>query len=155
MSFTIRPFSRWVLLLAGFALAACETGRPSVLVNNAQGTADGLPIETTRGVTLPPGCATSTASVPAGKKSLTISYQVPTTDQSGAPLKGFMITTVYLSSPGGQTQAIRVPANRIHGGASVTIQNVAPPAQEFALCVTVTNWAGQESPPALLTPSAR
>ena len=145
----------WLLLLAGFALGACGTGRtggPRVLVKDAQG--DELRKETTLGATMPPGCATSTTSIPAGKKSLTVSYQEPTTDHSGPPLQ-LLFTTVYLSSPGGQAQAIRVWTNDARGGAMVTIKNIAPPAQEFALCVTATNWAWQESPPALLTPSAR
>ena len=36
MSFTMRPCSRWLLLLAGLALAACETGGPRVIVKEAQ-----------------------------------------------------------------------------------------------------------------------
>lgn len=153
MSFRMRPFSMWLLLLAGFALAACETtGGPRVLVKDAQG--DELRKETTLGATLPPGCTSNTTSVPAGKKSLTVSYQEPTTDHKGPPLQ-LLFTTVYLSSPGGKAQATRVWTNDAHGGAMVTIKNVAPPAQEFTLCVTATNWARQESPPALLTPSAR
>jgi hypothetical protein len=153
MSFTTRPFSMWLLLLAGFALAACETtGGPRVLVKDAQG--DELRKETTLGATLPPGCTSNTTSIPAGKKSLTVSYQEPTTDHNGPPLQ-LLFTTVYLSSPGGQAQAIHVWTNDASGGAMVTIKNVAAPAQEFALCVTATNWARLESPPALLIPSAR
>jgi hypothetical protein len=152
MSFTTRPFSKWLLLLAGFALVACETGRPRGLVKNAQ--SDELRKETTLGVTLPPECTTITTSLPTGKNNLTVSYQEPSTDQSGAPLKELAFTTIYLSWPGGQAQAIRVWTNDPHGGAIVTIQNVAAPAQEFALCVTATNWARKESPPALPTPSA-
>lgn len=154
MSFTTRPTSTWLLLLAGFAFAACGTiVGPRVLVNDAQG--DELRKETYPDVTLPPGCATSTTSIPAGKKSVTVSYQEPMTDHTGPPLQ-LLFTTIYLSLPGGQqSRAIRVWTNYARGGAMVTIKNVVPPAQEFALCVTATNWAWKESPPALLTPSAR
>ena len=156
MSFTKRPFSSCLLLLAGFALAACQTGRaegPKVLVKDAQSVE--LRNETTIGVKMPEGCATSASSIPVGKKNLTISYQEPKTDQSGAPLKELGYTTIYLSPPGSQAQAIRVWTNDSRGGANVTVKNVPAPAQEFALCVTATNWARQDSPPALLTPSGR
>jgi hypothetical protein len=153
MSFTIRPCSRWLLLLTGLALAACETTGSGGLVKNAQ--SDELRNETTLGVTLPPGCATITTSIPAGKKNVTVSYREPTMDQNGAAPQRLAYTTVYLSSPKGQAQAIRVWTNNPQGGALVTINNVAPPAQEFVLCVTATNWARKESAPALLTPSAR
>ena len=153
MSFTIGPCSRWLLLLAGLALAACETTGSGGLVKNAQ--SDELRNETTLGGTLPPGCTAITTSIPAGKKHLTVSYQEPTTDLNGAPLKELAFTTIYLSSVKGQAQAIRIWTNDPHGGAMVTINNVAPPSQEFAVCVTATNWARKESLPLLLTPSAR
>ena len=146
MSFTMRPCWRWLLLVAGLTLAACATGGPKGLVKDAQG--DELRKETTLGVTLPPGCPPITTSIPAEKKKLTVSYQEPTLDHGGIFLA---FTTIYLSSPRGQAQAIRVWTNDAHGGAIVTIKNIAVPAQEFALCVTATNWAGQESPPALPT----
>ena len=154
MSFTMRPFSRWLLLLAGFALAACGTGGtvgPRVLVKNAQG--DELRKETYPNVALPPGC-TKSFSIPTWKNGLTVSYQEPTSEHSGPPLQ-LLFTTIYLSLPGGQqSRAIHVWTNDARGGAMVTINNLAPPAQEFALCVTATNWARKESPPALPTPSA-
>jgi hypothetical protein len=153
MSFTARHVSRWLLLLAGLALAACETTGGRGLVKDARG--DELRKETTLGVTLPPGCTTSTTSIPDGKKNLTVSYKEPAAEQNGAPLKELAYTTIYLSSPKGPAQAIRVWTNDAHGGAFVTITNVDAPAQEFVLCVTATNWAKMESPPALLTPSAR
>ena len=147
MSFTMRPCWRWLLLFAGLTLAACETtGGPKVLVKDAQD--EELRKETTLGATLPPGCASNTISIPAGKKSLAVSYQEPTLDHGGIFLA---FTTIYLSSPTGHAQAIRVWTNDARGGAIVTIKNVAVPAQEIALCVTATNWAGQESPAALPT----
>lgn len=156
MSFMMRLCSWWLLLLliAGLTLSACQTvgvGWAKVLVKDAQ--SDELKKETTTlGVTLPPGCTTITTSTPAGKKLLTVSYQEPTIDHGNGPLA---FTTIYLSSPGGQAQVIRVWTNDARGGATVTIKNVAAPAQEFAICVTATNWARQESPPALLTLSAQ
>jgi len=36
MSFSMRPCSSWLLLLAGLTLAACETGGPRVLVKDSQ-----------------------------------------------------------------------------------------------------------------------
>lgn len=155
MSFTMRPFSSCLLLLAGFTLAACQTGGPGGpqgLVKDAK--SDELRKETIIGVKLPEGCDTSTTSIPMGK-NVTVSYQEPKTDQSGAPLNELGYTTIYLSSPGSEAQATRVWTNDARGGANVTITNVAPPAQDFALCVTATNWSRKESAPALLKPSAQ
>ena len=140
-----RHSATWLLLAAGMALTACETGQ-MLLEKNAQG--DELRKETTVGVPLPPGCPTLTTSLPAGKTGLTVSYQEPTTSQNGAPLANLAYTTIYLSWPKAQTKAIRVWTNDAHGGALVTIRNVSAPSPEFGICVTATNWARQESPPA-------
>ena len=144
MFFTMHACQRWLLLFAGLSLAACATGGPKGLLKDAQG--DELRKETTLGVTLPPGCPQITTSMPAENKKLTVSYQEPTLDHGGVFLA---FTTIYLSSPGGHAEAIRVWTNDARGGAIVTINNIAVPAQEFALCATATNWAGQESPPSL------
>lgn len=127
------------------ALAACETG-PMLLEKNAQD--DELRKETTVDVPLPPGCPTLTTALPAGKATLTVSYQEPTTNQSGALLTDLAYTTIYLSSPKAQTKAIRIWTNDAHGGALVAIRDIPVPAQELGLCVTTTNWARKESPPA-------
>lgn len=143
-----RHFATWLLLAAGVALTACETER-LLLEKNAQG--DELRKETTVGVPLPPGCQTHTTSLPPGKANVTVSYQEPTTNQNGVPLKDLAYTTIYLSSSKGAAQAIRVWTNNSHGGALVTIHNVPAPSPEFGICVTATNWAGKESGPALPT----
>ena len=137
-----------LLLVSAFSFVACQTLQtvsPLVLEKDAQ--ADELRKETTLGVPLPSGCSQTTLSLPAGKKDLTVSYQEPTVDEKGVPLKELAFTTIYLSSAEGSVQAIRVWTNDSHGGAKVTIHHVVPPADKFALCVTATNWARIESPP--------
>ena len=145
-----KHFATCLLLAATMALAACETGQ-MLLEKNAQG--DELRKETTVDVPLPPGCPTFTTSLPAGKTTLTVSYQEPTTNQNGALLTELGYTTIYLSSPKTQTKAIRIWTNDAHGGALVAIRDIPIPAQELGLCVTATNWARKESPPALPTHS--
>ena len=140
-----RHFATWLLLAAGMALTACETGQ-LLLEKNAQG--DELRKETTIGVTLPAGCPTVTVSLPAGQNGLTVTYREPSTNGTGSPLTNLLYTTIYIGMPNGQTQAIRIWTNDPRGGATVTIRNVVPPAPEVRLCVTATNWARQESPPA-------
>ena len=140
-----RHFSTWLLLAAGMALTACETG-PMLLEKNARG--DELRKETTVGVLLPLGCPTFTTSLPAGQSDLTVSYQEPSTNQAGSPLADLAYTTIYLSWPKAQTKDNRIWTNDEHGGARVTIHDVPAPDQELGLCVTATNWARQESPPA-------
>jgi hypothetical protein len=138
-------FATCLLLAATMALAACETGQ-MLLEKNAQG--DELRKETTVDVPLPPGCPTLTTSPTAEKTTLTVSYQEPTTNQSGALLTDLAYTTIYLSSRNAQTKAIRIWTNDAHGGALVAIRDIPVPAQELGLCVTATNWARKESPPA-------
>jgi hypothetical protein len=145
-----KHFTTCLLLAATMALAACETGQ-RLLQKNAQG--EELRKETTVEVPLPPGCPTLTTSLPSGKATLTVSYQEPTTNQNGAPLTDLGYTTIYLSSPKAQTKALRIWTNDAHGGALVTISDIPIPAQELGLCVTATNWARKESPPALPTQS--
>lgn len=142
-----RYFATCLLLAAGMALTACETG-PSrrVLEKNAQGSE--LQKETMPVKTLPDGCPTLPASLPAGKTRITVSYQEPTTNQNGVPLTELGYTTIYLSTLEG-AQAIHVWTNDAHGGAFVTIHDVAVPAQELKLCVTATNWSLKESRPAV------
>lgn len=138
----------YLLLAATMALTACETGQ-ALLEKSAQG--DELRKETSVGVPLPPGCPTLTVSLPAEQSGLTVSYQEPTTSQAGDPLANLAYTTFYLSWPKAQTKAIRIWTNDTHGGAVVTILDIPVPAQELGLCVTATNWARQESTPALPT----
>jgi hypothetical protein len=140
-----KHLTTYLLLAATMALAACETGQ-MLLEKNAQG--EELRKETTVDVPLPPGCPTLTTSLTAGKTTLTVSYQEPTTNQSGALLTDLAYTTIYLSSRNAQTQAIRIWTNEAHGGALVAIRDIPVPAQELVLCVTATNWARKESPPA-------
>ena len=149
----MNPYSTTGLLLGvSLALTACVIGQMSLgtgqrpLKKNAQ--SDELRKETTVGVPLPPGCPTHTMSLPAGQTNLTVSYQEPTTDENKVPLKELAYTTIYLSAPPAQTKSIRVWTNDAHGGAQVSISDIPVPAQGLGLCVTATNWARQESPPA-------
>lgn len=142
------PATTWLLLVATMALTACETG-PMLLEKNALGTE--LQKETTAGSPLPHDCPTLNTSLPAGQSSLTVSYQEPTTSQAGDPLDNLAYTTIYLSWPKAQAIAIRIWTNDAHGGARVTIHNIPIYARELGLCATATNWARQESPPALPT----
>jgi hypothetical protein len=137
-----------LLLIAPMALAGCETGR-ALLEKNAQ--SEELRKETTVGVPLPPGCPTHTRALPAGQIHLTVSYQEPTVDENNVPLKDLAYTTIYVSALHSAAQAIRIWTNDPHGGARVTIHNVPAPAQEVGLCLTATDWARNESAPALPT----
>jgi hypothetical protein len=134
--------ARGLLLVAGLILAACQHG-PRLIEKDAQ--SDELLKETTVGVPLPPGCPTLTASVPAGEKGFAVSYQEPKTNQNGFPLTNLSYTTIYLSTPKGLTQSLRIWTTDPRGGALVTVRNISPPAQEFGLCATATNWAMKES----------
>ena len=145
--------AKWLLVATGLALAACEAGLSNVLEKSARD--DELRKETTVGVTLPAGCPTLTTSLPAGKSSLTVSYQEPTTNQNGAPLNNLAYTTLYMSFPKGPAQAIRVWTNDAHGGALVIISDIAVPAQEVGICITATNLAKKESGPISPAPPAR
>jgi hypothetical protein len=140
---TLHVINGLLLLLVSAVFAACETTMPHVLEKTAQG--DELRNETVMGVPLPSGCPVVTVSKERGKDGLTVSYREPTADQSGAPLKELAYTTIYMSPPKGQAQAIRVWTNDPRGGALVTIRNVVPPAETFHFCVTATNWARMES----------
>src|SRR5262245_3064164 len=111
---------RWRLLAVWLLLSAC--GHTAALAEkNAQ--SDELRKATTTGVRLPPGCPTLTGSVPAGQKDVTITYQEPTTDQKGRPLTDLSYTTIYLTAPNSQTQAIRVRAKDPKGGDHITISH--------------------------------
>lgn len=100
------------------------------------------------GAPLPPGCATHTRAPSAEQAHLTVSYQEPTVDENNVSLKDLAYTTIYVSALHSAAQAIRIWTNNPQGGAPVRIHNVPAPAQELRLCVTATNWAGQESEPA-------
>jgi hypothetical protein len=141
-----------LILVTTMALTSCGT-RQMLLEKNAQ--SDELRRETTVDVPLPSGCPTHTKSLPAGRTYLTVSYYEPTTDANNVPLKDLAYTTIYVSAPQSSAQAIRVWTNDPHGGALVTIHDVPAPTQEVMLCVTATNWARKESPPAPQTQPTR
>jgi hypothetical protein len=84
-----------------------------------------------------------------------VSYQEPTTNQKGTPLNDLAYTTIYLSSPKGPAQAIRVWTNDAHGGALVIIRDIPAPTQEIGVCVTATNRDRKESGPISITSPAR
>jgi hypothetical protein len=146
--------STWLFVAAGLTLAACETLSSNVLETHAlqkNALSSELRNETTLVATLPAGCLPVTTTLPTGKTEITVSYREPTTDQNGVPLSELGYTTIYVTSAKGPAQAIRVWTNDAHGGAHVTIEDVPVPAQEVGICVTATNWARKESPPALPT----
>ncbi len=145
--------AKWLLVAAGLTLAACESVFTMELEKSAL--SNELRNETAPVTLLPQGCPTLTTSLPAGKTSVTVSYQEPTTNQKGAPLKDLAYTTIYLSSPKGPAQAIRVWTNDSQGGALVTIRDIAAPTQEIGVCVTATNRDRKESGPISLTSPAR
>jgi len=132
------------LSVATLAFTACETGQ-LLLEKNAQ--SHELRNETRVGVPLPPKCQPLMISLPANQTTITVSYQEPTADQKGRPLKELAYTTIYLDSPDAQTRSIRVWTNDAHGGAHVTIHDIPIPADKLKLCVTATNWSGLESFP--------
>jgi len=138
----------WPILAVAVTLGACGSMDPGskVLATNALG--EKLRSKTTVGATLPAGCPTITASVPAGQNGVTVTYREPSTNATGSPLTNLLLTSIYLGAPNGQTHAIRILTNDPRGGATVTVRNVLPPAPEVRLCVTATNLAGQESPSA-------
>lgn len=140
----------WALLVVGFTLAACETMSSEILRKNAQ--SEELRKETTPDVKLPSGCPTLRVTFPVEKKSATVCYDEPKTNQDGTPLTDLAFTTLYLESPKGHTRAIRVWTNNAHGGAHVTVSDV-PIAGEVGACVTATDWARNESPPGTNAPN--
>ena len=138
----------WPLFAVTLTLVGCGSMDPGgkVLATSASG--EKLRSKTTVGATLPAGCPAVTASVPAGQNGLTITYREPSTNATGSPLTNLLLTSIYIGVPNGQTHAIRIWTNDPRGGAIVTVRNVLPSAPEVRLCVTATNLAGQESPPA-------
>jgi hypothetical protein len=146
----IKTFVRGMFIVMGLTMTACETVESTAL--EKQALSDELKKETAVGVALPSGCPNLTLSLPAGKSSVTVSYQEPTNNLAGAPLTDLAYTTIYLSSPKAQTRAIRVWTNDAHGGAPVTVSDIPVSTQEVGLCVTATNWARKESGPAILAP---
>jgi hypothetical protein len=142
---------RWPLLAVALTLGACGSMDPGAkhLATNALG--EKLRSKTTVGAILPAGCPTVTVSLPTGQNGLIVTYSEPSTNATGSPLTNLLFTTIYIGASNGQTQAIRIWTNDPRGGATVTIRNIVPPAPEVRLCVTATNVAGQESPPAPLT----
>lgn len=132
-----------VLLLLTIVVGCDKDQR--VLQKSAQG--QELLKETTVGVALPPGCPNHTVTLPAGRTTLTASYQEPTASQNGTPLTDLAFTTIYLSAPGVPSKSIRVPTSNARGGALVTIHDIPAPAQTVGICVTATNSARKESAP--------
>jgi hypothetical protein len=138
----------WPLLVVPLTLGACRNIDSGVKLHATDALGHDLRNRTTVGVTLPAGCSTVAASLPAGKNGFTLTYLEPSTNATGSPLTNLLLTSIYIGTPNGQSQVTRIWTNDSRGGGTVTIQNVVPPAPEFRLCVTATNLAGQESPPA-------
>ncbi len=139
---------RWVLCATGLLLAACSTG-PRLIEKDAQ--SDEIRKATTLSATLPAGCPTLRATIPAGNKDVTVSYDEPTTIESGIPLTDLAYTTVYLSTSDGRVQSIKILTVNPRGGAHVKLTHVVTPAGEFGLCATATNRYSKESSPTPIT----
>jgi hypothetical protein len=133
-------FAKWLLFVAGIALAACETA--PVITKSAQ--SDELRNATIVDVDLPAGCPNITKSFPAGKTTFNVHYREPTSNESGKPTANLAYTTIYLRSPSGQTKAIRIFSNDPHGGAFVNVIDIPLSGSEIALCITGTNQYGKE-----------
>lgn len=144
---TIVHLIKWPLLTMALSLAACGSISPVVTYLATNGTGEILRTRTTVGATAPAGCPTTTVSIPTSPNGLTVSYREPATNATGSPLTNLLLTSVYLSSPTGQTQVIRIWTNNPRGGGTVTIRNIIPAAPQVRICVTATNIAGQESAP--------
>ena len=139
---------RGSLITVVLALGACGSMDSGVklLATNALG--QELRNKTTVGATLPAGCSTVTASLPAGKTGFTLTYLEPSTNATGSPLTNLLLTSIYIGTANSQTQVTRIWTNDPRGGGTITIHNVVPPAPEVRICITATNLAGQESLPA-------
>ena len=141
------PLMTWPLLALTVALAACGSIDPGTTYLATNRTGEKLRTKTIVGATVPAGCPTTPASLPTGPNGFTITYREPSTNATGSPLTNLLLTSIYLSSPKGQTQVIRIWTNDPRGGGTVIIRNIIPPAPELRVCVTATNIAGQESSP--------
>lgn len=135
--------AKWLLFVAGVAVAACQTG-PLVITKSAQ--SDELQKETTVGVELPAGCPRLTKVLPAGKTTFNVDYREPETNQSGN-FANLAYTTIYVRSSDGQTKAIRILSDNPHGGAFVKVVDIPLSGSKIELCITGTNRYGKEGQP--------
>ena len=137
--------ANWLLLAVGVAAVACETASSTIIAKNAQG--KDLQVSRIDGLPLPSGCPKITKSIPGGETTITVSYSEPVGRQDGTALLDLAYTTVYVSSPNGKTMAIRAWSDNAGGGADVTITEIPVVGPEVGVCVTATNWRGNESMP--------
>lgn len=143
-----RPGQRLAIIL-GLLLTGCESLHARDLDKSAL--SDELRNHTDTIAKPPPGCPILTLALPEGQSTITVFYQEPTTNQNGLPLTELAFTTIYITSPKSETKAIRVWTNDPHGGAPVTVHDIAAPTQNVGICVTATNWGRKESVPAQST----
>ncbi len=144
---TVSVARRVGVFIFGLTVVACESAGPTVIEKSALDS--DLKNETVSGGALPSGCPTVTMNLPAGKSDITVSYQEPATTQKGTPLADLAYTTIYVSIPKTMPRAIRVWTNNPRGGAPITVKDIAVSGREVGICVTATNWARQESGPAV------
>lgn len=84
--------------------------------------------------------------------TITISYREPTTNKDGTPLTDLKWTTIYFGLKKDSVKAIDVWTKDARGRGSVEIQDIPIPVKKDeevleVLCVTATDWSGNEEPP--------
>lgn len=137
-------YATWLLLAVGVTVAACVP-ESKIVAKNSQG--NYLKKEIIVGASIPTGCQKIAGSIPAGKKSFTVSYSEPKTSRDGKPLDDLAYTTLYVASPNAKTTAIRVWTNDARGGADVSVSEIPVPGPEVEICVTATDRNKNESAP--------
>ena len=90
--------------------------------------------------------------VKSAKPTITVSYREPTTNKDGAPLTDLKWTTIYFGLKKDSVKAIDVWTNDARGRGYVEIQDIPIPVRQNeevleVLCVTATDWSGNEEPP--------
>jgi hypothetical protein len=90
--------------------------------------------------------------VKSTKPTITISYREPTSNKDGTPLTDLKWTTIYFGLKKDSVKAIDVWTNNDGGRGSVEIQDIPIPVKQNeevleVLCVTATDWSGNEEPP--------
>ena len=86
------------------------------------------------------------------KPMITISYSEPTTNKDGTPLIDLKWTTIYFGLKKDSVKTIDVWTKNARGRGSVEIQDIPIPVRQDeevleVLCVTATDWSGNEQPP--------
>ena len=137
------------ILLIGMVFGgwACTIASPAGIVRKASEF-------TIREVTIYPTPCTPSPEirVKSTNPTITVSYREPTTNKDGTPLTDLKWTTIYFGLKKDSVKAIDVWTNDARGGGSVEIQDIPIPVRQNeevleVLCVTATDWSGNEEPP--------